>query len=201
MSKYVIDNRMDLTAFSKDLAQALGFPLTIEHEASSYPSPYIECGDGLTLRPSANYGAKIGKVDVYACAAFSGALEHHERPKFPSATVDSSRDIKAIVRDIMRRVVEPGRIVAKETAERAARKRGVTDGLKALCRELEASFPGLQASLTSSHATSANLYFNRPGNGYLSGSLQADGTINIQRLSLGSADDARRLFAILSGGN
>ncbi len=195
-----VDYGFKLATFGRDLAKALAMPVTVDHEESNYPSVSIDCGDGVSIALRNEYGAKRSKVGVWAGCKGQAKLDHHERPPMPSATIDSGRDMAALARDVTRRVIEPARMAAVETAERVAKKDAITGGLRELAKELERSYPGLQV-IHETNKTTADLYFNRPGVGFLHGTLYPNGTCSFQRVSLDGADAPRRLFAILSGGN
>jgi hypothetical protein len=190
-------NEMRLEAFCRALATELGFPIEVESPGSYSPVVRLDAGDGLTLHPRAEYGAKVGRVEIHASAAGARKLEQHERPDTPSATVDSSRDIKAIARDVMRRVVEPGHIAAKATADACAKRAETVDGLHKLSAALMVEFPGLSITHRDNEKT-ADVYFNADGV-YLTGALWPDGHLNIQRFSVSTADQARKLFGLMAG--
>lgn len=188
---------MALEAFCRALATELGFSIEVDSPGSYSPSIRIDAGEGLTLHPRAEYGAKVGRVEIHASAAGARKLEQHERPATPSATVDSSRDMKAIARDVMRRIVEPGRIAAKATADACARRAETVDGLRKLSAALMAEFPGLSITHRDNEKT-ADVYFNADGV-YLTGAIWPDGHLSIQRFSVNTADQTRKLFALIAG--
>lgn len=187
---------MNLEAFGRDLATALGYPLTVEGHGS-FADCTLDAGDGLTLILRAEYGAKLGRVSVYCRIPGAGKLDHHQRPNAPNATVDSSRDMTAIAKDVMRRVVEPGRLVAAETAELVAKREATCNGLKDIATALMAEFPGLSIN-TRENETRADVYFNQNGC-YLTGNLEPDGRLSIQRFSVDTPERARALFTLIAG--
>lgn len=201
-SPYVEDRAFKMEAFGRALAQMLGYAVDVDSPGSLYPSVKIDCGEGLKLYLRSEFGAKLGRVEVFA--SFDGPghkLELSQRPAMPSATADSSRDMKAIAKDITRRVIDPARPAVEAYRTALAAREAVTTGLKEAARELEASFPGMQVTLRDDNATEAQIYFNRPDVGYLTGTLSPDGTCSLQRVAIRTSDGARRLFALLTGGN
>jgi hypothetical protein len=196
---YVDNGTFKTEAFGRALAQALGHAVHVDMPGSLYPNVTIDCGDGLKLYLRSEYGAKLGRVEVFA--AFDGPghrLETHERPKLPSAGADSARSIEALAKDITRRVIEPARPAIAAYRDALAKRENVTAGLKGMAKAMEASFPGLQVTLRDDNATEAQIYFNRPEVGYLTGTMNADGKCSFQRVAIHTADGARRLFALLS---
>lgn len=199
MNNYLIlaDRRLDIEQFGKDLAAALGFNTIIDHPGSSYPTVQIDCGDDLTLMMRAEYGAKLGKVEIYASAKGTHVLEQYERPKMPSAGIDTSRDIAALAKDVSRRVIEPARDAVTEARAAIAKRAECISGLQSLAKSLEREFPGLQVVQRSPNDKTASLYFNKNGC-YLNGSMYADGVCHFERISLSGHENARRLFALIA---
>lgn len=191
-------NEMDLESFGRDLAAALNLPVNVDNPGSSYPVIDIDCGDGLVISMRAEYGAKVGKVELFAHMRAAGKLEHHERPKMPSAGVDASRDMVTLARDVTRRIIEPAQVAAAATREAIAAREEKCGGLAAMATALMAEYPGMSIRQRDPNATSAEVYFNKYGV-YLTGSLRVDGKIEIQRLSLATVEQSRALLALITG--
>lgn len=188
-----------LERFGRDLASALDMPVDVpEGAGSSYPAVRIDCGSDLTLGMRAHYGAKTGKVEVWADTGLGRNLYHTERPTMPSATVDSARPMEAIARDITRRVIEPARVVVEQTRAKAGARRDQMDELKGMCADLMKRFPGLSLATPEPTHPAAHVYYNANGC-YLTGTLHLDGHLAIQRFSIETPQQAEALFALIDG--
>lgn len=193
------EKRFDLCGFARAIAAHLdGYTVDTRDEESHYPSATLVKGDArINLRNG--YGAKFGKIEFAAYHAGAGVLDSYARSlDVDNISIDGTRDVAKIAADLKRRMLDklPDAIAAVDAriVERAAR----VDGLASIIAELQTAFPGLSINRRDENATSADVYFNHDGR-YLTGSIDADGCLSIQRLSLRTADDARALFALVAG--
>lgn len=193
------EKRFGLCGFARAIAAHLdGYSVDTRDEESSYPSATLVKGDArINLRNG--YGAKFGKIEFAAYHTGAAVLDSYARSLgVNNVTLDGTRDVAKIAADLKRRMLDklPGAIAAVDAriAERSAR----VDGLASIVAELQTAFPGLSINRRDGNATSADVYFNHDGR-YLTGSINADGCLSIQRLSLRTANDARALFALVAG--
>lgn len=195
-NRFIVDNRLDLETFGRELARAMNMGVEVDSPGSLYPCVTIVCEDGLELSLRAAYGSQLGKVEVYATTPFARGLDHYERPEMPSAGVNTSRDIGAIARDLIRRVVDPARGPVEAARDALAKRRAETGQLSALSASLMKRFPGLSINHRENEKH-ADVYFNK-GGCYLTGSIDANGRLNIQRFSVSSPAQSAALLALIS---
>lgn len=189
------EKTFDLATFGEAVAAALGISCEVR-EPGSYPVVTLTHGDArIHLRNG--YGAKFGKVEFAAWFAAETFLEHHERSKLDSVTVDGSRPVDAIAKDLRRRLIAPIDAAASGSERRVAAKRNRVDGLKTLAADLRAAYPGLSVEMRDSNSTTAKLYFNNNGC-YFTGEVYEGGRITIERLSLNSAAGGRALLDLIA---
>jgi hypothetical protein len=193
------EKKFDICGFARAIAQHLdGFEVVTADENTNYPTVWLKKGNArISLRNG--YGAKFGKIEFYASHTGSHVLESHERSLgVKDITVDGTRDPAKVAADVKRRLIDHLPAAIAEIDERIAKRAARVDGLASIIADLEKAYPGLSFNRRDNNATTADVYFNNGGR-YLTGSIDADGHLCIQRLSLNTADDARALFALMSG--
>lgn len=189
------EKQFDLAGFGQAIAEAIGMSCEVR-EPGLYPVVTLSSGD-LRVSLRNGYGAKFGKIEFNAWFAAETFLEHHERTKVASITVDGTRPIDAVAKDVKRRLVQPALDQAKESARKVAARRNGCNEFRAMAAEMRATYPGLSIEFPSDNATSARLYFNA-NECYLTGELYSDGRISVQRLSLRTAKAASALLDLIS---
>lgn len=142
-------------------------------------------------------GERTGKVNVRARPPELG-LDHNSSPSnrgefaLPEASVSVARPLAAIAKDITRRVIMPAAAPLAKRVEYAAaivkRRKGVAEMAEELGR-----FPGLTVRLERS-GDSASLYASDP---YLSGRLDSDGSVTLDRLSSLSLEKFAAVWAAI----
>jgi hypothetical protein len=126
------------------------------------------------------------------------ALSTYNLPEFPEATVDVTRPLDAIVRDVKRRVVDAAQAPMAALKEQVARGEQYTASLDAVVADLRKRFPKLRIDRGDPNARSANFSFSEGGTGFF-GEIMEDGRINF-RHGWADAATAQRVFAAIAGG-
>lgn len=205
---YLIEDRtyktpetyVDRGALARDLAPAINGVADVENGASRYATVRIEV-QGFTIVLMAEHGAKANRVRISAHAphAMTRKLLTYTLPKpFPAITVDASRPLAAIVKEVQRRILP-------EALEAMAALKVKSDEMIAAREQAEKSaaalrqrVAGLQVTFKDDDTTQADIYAN--GNGvYLSGRMASDGTIYPDRVGSIPADRAADVLALLCG--
>lgn len=187
----------DSKRFLADLVAALGG----SNPDPEYQGGRFDLGD-LSIYLRQGYGAKARRVTI-SCgasdrAAHQRAYSHGRLPAFPSITVDPDRPLDVLVKDIKRRVidaaVEP--LAALKAADAAQGEAFAS--LQAAAARINARFPGAVTLSTVDTVREAPLYLNGGGSAYLSGRLQSDGRLYVDRVGTVDAEKVERLLALLT---
>lgn len=174
-------------AFYAAIAKALGATLTSEEHSMAR----MTVGDiGLTFRQG--YGANLKRVTVHAYAADAEAHQRayrYGRPlSFPEATLDPTRPLDALVKDIRKRLIDKSAPALDSIKDMDSAQRALTATLEAHVETLTRRFPRLSAKVGDTHA-------DIHGAG-VSARMDRNGGLYLSNLSL-SAAKARRVLAIL----
>ncbi|PLP55559.1 hypothetical protein CYK37_30180 [Mesorhizobium loti] len=191
------DHYFDSGAFASALATELGYPLTVREEGE-WSTAYIDCGDGLILYVNQVWG-KLGRANISGTVAGEAVLSHYERTRLESVTVDTSRPMATLAKDVTKRLIDPSRPKVAEGQNKVAERLSETSQLKATIADLRASFPALSIRDPEPNATTASIYLNN-SNGYLSGTLYSDGHMTFERVRVEGAEGARKLIALVANG-
>lgn len=174
-------------AFYAALAKALGATLTSEEHSMAR----MTLGD-VALSFRQGYGANQRRVTVHAYAADATAHQRahrYGRPvSFPEATLDPTRPLDALAKDIRKRLIEKSAPALASIKEMDAAQLALTSTLEANATRLCQAFPRLTATIGDSHA-------DIHGAG-VSARMSRDGGLYLSNLSLSPAK-ARAVLAIL----
>jgi hypothetical protein len=196
------ETRADIVAFTNDLAKALdGTPEAFEHDHAPYRG-VVMLNYGLRL--FITVGRSNTRFEIHTGADYErerwlssyGAKRHD----FPSITVDASRPLDRLVKDIQARVVEPGKIAIAAFNEEDSKWRQITRAVDQAADDLKAQFPAVRLDRDNQHTrkdgpkTSERFQLRTASGDYVNGSISGNGTISFERLTVGAAD----AFAILA---
>lgn len=155
----------------------------------------------LAIYIRAGYGAKARRVTISSGIADRKA---HQRayasrsiPSFPTITVDPDRGVDVITKDIRKRVIEAsaGALAAIHAASNAQSETFAS--LQNAAERLNARFPGTVTLPDDDTNREASFYLNG-GGCYLSGRLNAEGWLYVDRLGTVPAHKLERLVALLA---
>lgn len=186
----------DSKRFLADLVAALG---------GSDADPEYQGGrfnvDGLAVYLRQGYGAKVRRVTVTSGTADKDAhrlaYARGSVPSFPSITIDPDRPLDVLVKDIKRRVIEASAEPMAALAALAAAQADTASQLKAAADRINAKFPGAVTVSGDDTKRNADVYLNGAGS-YLSGRLNADGTLYVDRVGSVPAHKVEALLALLT---
>jgi hypothetical protein len=182
--------RVNLKLFADDLANALNITSASATVTEYGDEAKIQIGESTELRLSTDRYARTPRVEVSIRAtdiSHDDRNWHAQDHKTPSASVSVGRDIKKIAADIKRRVIEASQSALQLQHDYAAQQQQNRHGIIAKAAKLQKAFPEIQVTVHEREQR-ASLYLNRD-NLYVSGSLQHDGRVNIERI--GSLDQER----------
>lgn len=190
------EQQTDLVAFAYALANELGGQLL---KGDEYPNERqrIALGPDILILRGNHYGAK-GRVEVCITAAgiFPQDRDFYSKShKTAEATVNpDGRDIAAIARDIKRRVIDASQEALKAQRDYAAQRALQRNGVASYVGPL--TDMGLRVDVASDGLTAS--LWNQGGH-YLSGRLQADGTVYLDRVGSMDLETFKRVLAVLNG--
>lgn len=195
---------VDLPRFAADFVAALGkIAKDVKLvKAEEYPNEHqaIMVGkDRLDLR--SNTYALAGRVNCYITAP---DVPHGDYSSYDKAqkTVDASvnpdgRSIEAIARDIKKRVIDANLAALAARRAYAATQANNRASIVKHAAELKAAVPALDIRVNEREQRAA-IYSNGSMAGYLSGTLHADGTVSLDRVSSISPKAFRKIMAALA---
>lgn len=141
-----------------------------------------------------------GKVHVYITAPdvpHGDWSTYDKEQRTVDATVSpDARSIEAIAKDINKRVIEANAPALAKRRAHAAQQKANRDGIAKHCADLKAAIPGLDIRLKDGEQR-ATFYGNGGFDGYLSGTINTDGSISLERLSV-SNSQFRKIAKLLS---
>lgn len=180
----------------RDFATALAAELgakTGEMEGGTYVVGHIALGD-LALHLNAEYGAKMGRVKV--SIGYAGPYTYDRRISWPSITVDASRPLDKIAADVKRRVIEPAAAPLAQLREIEAALANGRAAVEAQAAKITKCYPFASVKVKTGEAQ-ADLYMNRDV--YLSGRLNANGSLYVDRLGTVPPERLSAVLAALFG--
>ncbi|WPM81387.1 hypothetical protein R5W60_06850 [Brucella pseudintermedia] len=188
--------QFDIAAFGRDLAAVMG--LAAELEVGRYGSAKLIWPEGFHATLSFSFKSDK-KVVIRGWCDDNNKIEWYgDRVSFPAISVNPSRDLSAIAKDIQRRLVGPAKEALEKVRAKVAEQNDKGNRLAAVVKEYTERFPGLSVTMYPGNSREASIYLNAHDN-YLSGSVDSDGRLNIQRCSVGDATASRALLAALTG--
>lgn len=188
---------MDLHKLTAEVCALLGGKNESQSEHAMTRFVILDGAVALVMRTG--YGATANKVTISAFLPFEDVLQYHQRAKFESITVTGTRPAEAVAKEIKRRLLDGVEIKIAEALARVNAHNETKTTVKARAAKWAQDFPGLSVTVNDD-GLSARLYFNKSGK-YLSGDMQRDGSISIQRLSLDGENSATALLTLLAGGS
>jgi hypothetical protein len=187
--------KIDMRKFAKDLATALGGDAVAEPSTKDYPdanqdiilaSHKIRLGlVGQSYARTANKAT----INVYASAIGIPHNDHNHYDnthKTTSITISpDKRDIFAIARDIVKRVIDANLPALAKQREYATMKADNRLSLKTAIGELTTTIPGIKVKATDDGDAASFSYYNRNTGGRVSidGRISPKGKITIDRIS------------------
>lgn len=197
---------VDLSRFAADLTKALAKLLPTVKVQHTPPTEYVDAHqaimvgtDRLDLR-SNSYQSKC-RVIVYLDAPdvpHGDWSTYDKEQRTESATVNpDGRSIEAIARDINKRVIFANQPVL---AKRRAYAKQQADNRATIVKhaaDLKTAVPALDIRINEREQRAA-IFGGSNFAGYLTGTLHADGTVNVDRLGSISNQQFRKIVAILA---
>lgn len=188
---------VDAVAIAKDLAAAWGAELG-ECEPGAYGTGRVVFGDlVVTIRADSR---KLGRIEAYsgapAITRVTGTLHGVE---WPEASLDSGRGIAKIAADLKRRVVEPAAEPLAKAQAKLAALNADRENLERNAAALSGALPFLDISVPEDRTKwEAPVYASRNGV-YLSGRLNSNGGLYLDRIPTIPADRVQAVLAALFG--
>lgn len=193
-----IDREFRLHAFVKDLAGALGRGVSRVSDCTNFAWGVIDMGDGLELRVSAMYGAKLGRVTVQASTDLARKLSQGDWPSMPSATYDTSRPLDKLSNAIITNIVKPARPVIAGIRVKVLKARAEAEAFEQMVAALQSQYPTGTFGGVNARTMTAEVYANT-SSGYATGTLYADGRISFQRVSANTVEASNAVLRAVLG--
>jgi hypothetical protein len=189
---------VDRAAIVRDLAKALGG--TAEIEEGHYGGCRVTFADGLVIGVYAENGAKKGRarISAYGPRAMTSKVSRHAYPAFPEITVDASRPADAIARDVERRIMPDARAALAVLLTQAAEIDSARQQAERHAAQITAGFPSVRVTFKDADTIQGDVYANG-GGVYLSGRMNSDGGLYIDRVGGLNAEQARAVLTALYG--
>ena len=187
---------IDIEAFTRDLAKALGGKIATQELTNVYGA--IDLGDNTRLNLYANNWKASVDVSITATDVKHGERSVYDKAqKTVSATVNpDGRKIDAIARDIRKRVIDANApALAAQRAYRNERHNG-REQIALLAGRLKELCPSLSISKRDPDAESVSIYSGEP---YVSATMDADGKVRIERMVSITMPQFVNLLALLEG--
>jgi hypothetical protein len=191
MTDYMIEKQdfgsveiiFDIQAFARDLAAVMGgaYVTPAKDDMSAAERYATFTLDGYDISLSRDWSDRRNKTVHVSIRMIGDKLGHLESDgyRMPKASVSGTRPLAALAKDIRRRVIEPAAAPAAKRRELTESRTQYANNLAAHAKRMRAAFPGLQVDVSDS---AASLYLNSDGN-YLTGRLDGDGKVTIDRIS------------------
>lgn len=203
-TKYGREERsLDIHRFARDLAKAIGGKVIPQAPGEIINERYASIEiDGAAIGLTGGRGRNdLEKVTV-RISPLGLKLSYNDTPrgdefKTPEAKVSTARPLAAIAADIKRRVIDPGAAPIAKLREHATACVQQAADLQSTADRLRKRYPLLSVTVKDGARHSASLYRNANDEPYLSGTVQADGTVSIDRLGSLTAAQFERVMAAL----
>jgi len=191
------DIEFDSKRFLGDITTALGGATDIDPE---YQGGRFNLGE-LAIYIRAGYGAKARRVTI-SCGIADRAIHQLAYAQgrvgeFPSISIDTDRPLDAIVKDIRKRLIEAASEPLAQAKALAQKQANTASELKAHADRINSQFPGVVTLPDDNTKREAALYMNG-GGCYLSGRLNSDGGIYVDRLGSVPAHKVEALLKLLA---
>jgi hypothetical protein len=192
------EQQVDVATFARDLAKALGGALLPATEDAT-SNRAIKIGPDVLAVRSNHYASK-GRVTVSISAPdvkWDDRNTYDKTHRTEDATVNpEGRTIERIAADIKRRVIDASLpALALQRAHAAQLAQGRAD-IVARAADLKAALPGLDIRVNEKERRAG--IFNGASSHYLSGTLNADGSISLDRIGSMSTAKFLKIVAVLN---
>lgn len=183
---YMIKSRwgemsLDTPRLVADLAKALGATVKPDEMAASEFSPGTIIIGEMSIYVRSEHGAKKGRARISIGAPeLARKLSHGGPDAFPAITVDASRPLDKLATEVRRRVIEPAAAPLAALKARIEGEHNARADCERHAARIRAAHPKANIAFRDASTTEANFYMNTSG-GYLTGRLQPDGRLYVDR--------------------
>lgn len=183
--------------FGRDLAAVLGLPVIVDEPGSNYANIAIQIDANASLIVWQGYGAVAYKVTLSVYVKGMGKLSNYDIQELPRAGFDMSRPIEQIAKSVVTRLIEPAKPIIANMRIKLAKRDAENAEMVALAADMVAKFPGMSIKVDENALYGS---FNFVANDcYMNGSIEADGRIIVQRLSVATVEQSNALLNLIAG--
>lgn len=194
---------IDLVRFTRDLAKALNTLLpSVDNIAvvtkGDYPHErqQIRVGADVLELSAVNYKKRISAYITAPDVAYGDWSTYDKDQKTVDASVNpDGRSIESIARDLNRRVIEANQPALAARRAHAERQKQARANIVTEAAKLKAACPGLDVRVNEREQSAA--IYSGPSDYYLSGRLDADGRVSLDRIGAVSAATFRKIVKAL----
>lgn len=192
---------VDMPAFTKALAPLIGGKMVNNVDEDRSWRGAIQVGE-LSLVFTKGNGASVGRVTISAVCPdkIRQYLGYQGLPDFPSMTVDVTRPVEAIARDIKKRVIDKAAEPLDKAKAMFNEWTDITEQTRKYVYAIAEKYPKIRFSDMQASKPHNRVNFSRydVSGGYFDGYVSADGKVCFSTLHA-SPDQAAAIFKILMG--